>query len=980
MKGLPALFFFLGAISICRAQNTIGLPDIINYPKDVYNAGTNNRDIVQDKNGIVYFANYEGLLSFDGSHWKNYPLPNRNVINSLAIGNDDKIYVGGLDEFGFFSPDKNGTLAYTSLKNLLPENSNTFSDCWNIVAHGSDIFFRAMEKIVQYNNKLLSVYPSDAGWLYLTESNNRLISQDAKRGLLEFRNGLWAPFATKNAMPANAIVSSIFPFGEDSSFIATINSGFFILHNNVISPFIFKDHNPFIKERVLTAIALNKDWLAIATNLNGVYIINKAGEIIQNLSRKEGLQNNNILKIYLDNHKNLWLGLDNGIDFVAYNNAIKHIYPEKLNEGLGYTSIIFNDKLYIGTSNGLYVAGLTGKPDISLESGEFKAVPNTKGSTWGLSEVNGKLLLCHHEGAFIVNNDQVTQVDNITTYWQFLPYNNVQPSTMVLAGTAQGIDLFGYENNRFVKKAKLPGFTTSSQFIAFENADTVWVADPYYGVYKIDVTHLDAPRIKLYTDKNGLPSKLKNHLYKIKNHVVITTEKGIYEYNHKTDRFEPSAFFKTIFDERNIRYLNEDPGGNIWFIEDKNLGVVDLQGKTPETIYFPELNGRMVADCEFIYPYNKSNVLVGSEKGFYHINYEDYKKSGYPLQVILGQVYVSGKYDSLLFGGYFGEVGSPQKQPARDFYKISSKWNSIRFEYSSPLYGAQNSLKYSYLLKGFSKNWSEWNIKTEKEYTNLPAGDYEFRVRSKSNLGNESGITSYFFKVLPPWYQTVWAYLTYILLVCGLVYAAYFWQRKIFIEQQRKHEEEQKRQQYLLLLELDKSEKEIVKLKNEKLEVEIEHKNTQLASTAMHLLQKAELLGKIREEFVRIKNGTKNSSEEELKKIMRILGRETQMDKEWEQFAVYFDNVHSDFLQNIKIIYPALSAHELKLCAYLRMNLTSKEIAQLESISVRGVELSRYRLRKKLRIPTETSLFDFLMNAQLRGQEPRLANDTMQHV
>jgi ligand-binding sensor domain-containing protein/DNA-binding CsgD family transcriptional regulator len=982
MKVLAILFFFLVAITVCSAQNTIGLPDIKNYPKDVYNAGTQNRDIVQDKNGIVYFANYEGLLSFDGSYWKNYPLPNHNVIISLIIGNDDKIYVGCLDEFGFFSPDKNGRLIYTSLKNQLPENNNSFSACWNIVAHGSDIFFCAREKIVRYNNKLLSVYPSDTGWLYLVECNNRLISQDSKYGLLEFRNGLWAPFARKNAMPANAIVSSIFPFGEDSSFISTINTGFFILHNNIISPFLFKGRNPFTRERVLTAIALTKDWIAIATNMDGVYIVNKAGEIIQNLSRKEGLQNNNILKLYLDNHKNLWLGLDNGIDFVTLNNDIKHIYPEKLNEGLGYTSIIFNNKLYVGTSNGLYVAGLTGKPDISLESGEFKAVPNTKGSTWGLSEINGKLLLSHHDGAFMINNDQVTPIDNkTTTYWQFLPYKDIQPSAMVLAGTAQGINVFGYKNNRFVKKGSLPGFTTSSQFIAVESSSTVWVAHPYYGVYKIDVTNMATPRIKLYTDKNGLPSKLKNHLYKIKNHVVITTEKGIYEYNHKTDRFEPSAYFKTIFDDRNIRYLNEDPSGNIWFIEDKNLGVVDLQDQAPKTIYIPELNGRMVADYEFIYPFNNSNVMVGAEKGFYHINYEEYKKSRYPLRVIVGQVFVSGRYDSLLFGGYFGEAGSLQKQPANNFYEISSKWNSIRFEYSTPLYDAQSSLKYSYFLKGFNKDWSVWNAKTEKEYTNLPAGDYEFQVRSKSNLGNESGITSYFFKVLPPWYQTGWAYLMYTILACGLICAVYFWQRKIFVDQQQKHEEEQKRQQYLLLLELDKSEKEIVKLKNEKLEVEIEHKNTQLASTAMHLLQKAELLGKIREEFVRIKNGvTKNGSEEEMKKILRILGKETRMDKEWEQFAVYFDNVHSDFLQNIKIIYPALTAHELKLCAYLRMNLSSKEIAQLENISVRGVELSRYRLRKKLKIPTETNLFDFLMNVQLRGQEPRPANGTAHYV
>jgi DNA-binding CsgD family transcriptional regulator len=75
--------------------------------------------------------------------------------------------------------------------------------------------------------------------------------------------------------------------------------------------------------------------------------------------------------------------------------------------------------------------------------------------------------------------------------------------------------------------------------------------------------------------------------------------------------------------------------------------------------------------------------------------------------------------------------------------------------------------------------------------------------------------------------------------------------------------------------------------------------------------------------------------------------------------------VHSDFLFTLKEKYPDLKAHELKLCAYLRMNLSSKEIAQLMSISVRGVEISRYRLRKKLDIPTETNLFQFLFDIHL---------------
>jgi DNA-binding CsgD family transcriptional regulator len=323
-----------------------------------------------------------------------------------------------------------------------------------------------------------------------------------------------------------------------------------------------------------------------------------------------------------------------------------------------------------------------------------------------------------------------------------------------------------------------------------------------------------------------------------------------------------------------------------------------------------------------------------------------------------------GKTDSLLFGGYFGEVGENREQPADAIYRIGNNCNSLHFEYSSPLYAAQGSVQYSYWLEGFDTGWSGWSKKTEKEYTNLPAGDYVFQVRSKSNLGNESLISTYTFTILPPWYLSVWAYCGYGVLAFALVYLLYRWQRRLLQRQQKKHEEEQKRLQYLHQLEMEKSEKEIMQLKNEKLESEIEHKNTELASAAMHLVQKGELLGNIREELMRIKKGSNgdSASSEEFKKMLRILSEENKMDKDWEQFAIHFDKVHSNFLRTLKTVYPGLSAHELKLCAYLRMNLSSKEIAQLENISVRGVEIGRYRLRKKLKIPTEATLFDFLID------------------
>ncbi len=199
-------------------------------------------------------------------------------------------------------------------------------------------------------------------------------------------------------------------------------------------------------------------------------------------------------------------------------------------------------------------------------------------------------------------------------------------------------------------------------------------------------------------------------------------------------------------------------------------------------------------------------------------------------------------------------------------------------------------------------------------------------------------------------------------MIGGIIYLIFSWQKQLFQEQQQKYEIEQKRLTYLHELEMDKSEKEIVKLemKNWRQILHLKILNSLLLPCTWC---KRGTVGNIKEEMSRIKkNANGHAAPDEFKKIMRILSEENKMDKDWEQFAQHFDHVHSDFLSNIKARYPTLSPHELKLCAYLRMNLSSKEIAQLESISVRGVEIGRYRLRKKLKINTEINLFDFLLN------------------
>jgi DNA-binding CsgD family transcriptional regulator len=228
---------------------------------------------------------------------------------------------------------------------------------------------------------------------------------------------------------------------------------------------------------------------------------------------------------------------------------------------------------------------------------------------------------------------------------------------------------------------------------------------------------------------------------------------------------------------------------------------------------------------------------------------------------------------------------------------------------------------------------------------------------------------------LPPWYRTNLAYFVYFLLFIGFNWFFFRWIVAKFRNQRKAHQEEQQRQQYLYQLEMDKQEKEIIKLKNEKLEAEIALKNAELASTTLHLIKKGDLLSKMKEDLSRqLKNDMTNTYTPDLKKIVKAIGEDEKIDKDWENFSVHFDKTHGDFLKMLKDKHPKLTAGDLKLCTYLRLNLASKDIAPLLNISVRSVELNRYRLRKKLEIPTEMNLFDYLMQIKAVKQDSSSVN------
>ncbi len=942
-------------------QNTIGLPDIINYNKQIYKGGLQNWDIKQDKNGVMYFANNEGLLSFDGKNWKLFPLPNKTNVRSVAIGLYDNIYVGGQDEFGYFASNKRGSLEYHSLTKYLKASDKNFGDVWDIVNLKTGIFFRCNNKIFKFSNKIIEAYNAPTEWSYMGYCNNKLYAHDYSKGLMVFENNAWQQLTYNKEFIINGPITAMLDFLNDTIIVTTLKNGIYILSKENVTKIATPITATIEQERVYAATAINNEWLAIATNNNGAFIIDLQGNLIQRFSKKEGLQNKNILSIFLDRQSNLWLGLDNGIDLITYNTAIKRITPF-YEDGGGYTSIIFHNNLYMGTTGGLSYVPLQQNTDLSFCKGSFLPVANTTGQPWSLAEINGQLLLAHHEGAFIINENIAHRISsNESGFWNFTPMQSVFPSSKIVSGTYNGLQFINYYNNSFAIAEIIPNFIESCRFVALDNDNIIWVSHPYHGVYKIRVLANGKYEVKLYNEKNGLPSTLENHVYKIKNELLIATEKGIYSYNKILDIFEPNALYKRLIGSISLRYLKEDAEGNIWFIQEKKLGVLDLGTKDTSIIFLPELNNKMLSGFEFIYPVNENNIFIGGERGFFHINYPKYKKNIPSIAVQMRSVKIVNTIDSTLFDGYFNAINEKQIQQNNQIPNIANNWSTIRLEYSTPVFGLQNNVEYSHKLVGIDDNWSSWSSKSEKEYTNLPPRKYTFEIKARNNLVNSTEVYTYTFNILPPWYLTWWAYLFYIVAFVFALFYLFKWQRKKFYVQQEKHEKEQQNLAYLHQLEINKAANELIALRNEKLQTEVEYKNAELASSAMHLVQKSELMVKLKTEIVQLKNNTASKDENaKIKKILKTFDEENSIDEQWELFTTHFNAVHTNFFNHLKEKHPEVSGNEIKLSAYLRMNLSTKEIAQLMNISVRGVEIARYRFRKKLGIATEVNLFDYL--------------------
>lgn len=956
---------------------SIGIPNITNFSRKDYHASTQNWSVTQDKRGVMYFGNNDGLLEFDGVHWRLMQMPNSSVVRSLALDKNGRIYVGAFSEFGYLQPAKNGKLKYVSLVDLVPEGIRNFGDIWKIYETDNGIIFQSFTELFLYNDDKIKVIAQKRDFQFSFFVNHELYITEKNRGLLKLIDEKLVPVPGGEIFHNN--IWTMLPFNNAKILIGTSNKGLFILENDSVKTWNVSSNDFLTKNQIYCGVKV-KDYFAIGTILNGLLVIDKNGNPVQHINREKGLQNNTILSIYADNYDNLWLGLDNGIDYVTINSPFTSIVNES-KIGAGYVSYIFDDKLYLGTNQGLFYKDWVEPIDPLEDITDFNIVENTQGQVWDIFEYDNTLFCGHNNGTYIINRNKSQKISDIQGGWLLLNIPDVE-NTM-LQGTYTGLVKYEKNKNSEWEAHEIPGFKESCRMIEYymgKDQYTLWISHGYKGIYKIDLNkNIDSIiDLHFYDSFCGLSTNYDNNVLKFNDKIIFTNNTGIYNFDDEQQMFVPDKELNELFgDHGTLRKIVKDNNERYWFIQGDELGSVKRLSDGSYKIsrkHNRSFAGRFVRSFENLLPYNEESLIVATEDGFAHLSTDFIKDVEIPYYVLIRSIETIN--DSLLFGGAFVDSSNQIaiNQPINDrAYELPFKLNNLKFEFSATHYESLNNIEYRFYLEGFDEDWSEWSNKTIKEYTNLREGTYVFHVKAKNVFNIESQTSSYKFIIKPPWFRSIVAYIIYMLLITFISWFVVKTIRKRIDRERRLLKLKQKKEMHQQKIdhenevlsaqqEIDKLRNEKLRIENEKNKTEVELKTKELAGYAMQITQKNETLYGLKEQLKHISQKVNPDAQKYLHKLIKNIERNTNQKEDWEKFEFYFDQVYEDFTKRIREKYPDLTPNDIKLCAYLRMNLSTKEIAPLLNISIRGVEISRYRLRKKLNMPQNENLIDFMMN------------------
>mgnify|MGYP006286756151 FL=1 len=925
-----------------------GKPYVVNYNPNQYRLDNQNWSLDINEQGVLYIGNNRGLFEFDGSNWNHYSMSEDIVVRSVETSGDSLVYVGAYEEFGYWKRDHKGRMNYHSLSDTITQPYFHNDEIWRIIEHNDKVYFQSFSTIYVYDGRQLDVIHPDSAVVLLMKARNRLFIHIVEKGLYEIKNDK-LHLVPGSKVLADDEIKVILPFRDDQFLVGAATGGLYIFDNKQFKPWDIPASDEIKNAEVNVGLSLGK-LKVIGTLVNGIYILNEEGKLREHLNAGNFLSNNTVLSLSSDQKGNIWTGLDRGLNYIALNNLLDFYLNPQRTIGAAYTALLDEQDLYLGTNQGLF------HYDFSPAQG-FKnprLIDGTQGQVWDLHKINGEILCGHNSGTFRIKENNIQRISNINGGYDLLEFTRDEKQYL-LQSTYSSLVLYQYTPNGWEFVRTLDDFFEPIPNIEMDHLGNIWATHAHKGLFRFRLNQqLDSlVNVKAFTTRHGFPNERNIRMTIIQNRIVFSAGKSFFTYDDLNDTIIPYDKLNRKLDgfdqSRQVIASGKD---HYWFLKQGKIGLFRISGQEVNKAFSFDLSRLglfMISNHPEIIRLKDSLHLICLDRGFAIYDENRVKRNPSSPETLIRKAVAFDKNGNEKPLQVKGEMIPPV---------INHSLRNLKFTFSC----MNHTLfpEYRYKLQGLENSWSRWSQSSEVEYTRLPAGKYTFMIQSKNILGKMSDITRYEITIRPPWYASRWAYMGYlVILMLGSILVRKIF-RKRLIKHKRKIEKEEndKRRQEKML-----EQQKYMRLQNEKLQAEVSHKSHQLANYTMTILRKNEHLTQLKQELQEQKKELgPRFPNYSYRKLLKLIDKSLSSEEDWKQFEFHFDQAHENFIKRLKKQYPHLTQADLKLCAYLRLNLSSKEIAPLLNISLRGVEVRRYRLRKRLNLNTEENLVEFLLN------------------
>jgi signal transduction histidine kinase len=734
------IVLFLSAIlpgNICSGQET-GLPFLRNFTTQDYNAHPQNFSLVKGDDGLMYFANFAGVLQYDGHFWRLIPTTKTSRVSCLSKDKSGRILCGAFGEAGYLKSGSFGKFSFDDYKNysLIDKAGNKEVIASFCLEDGN--YFATSEKVINISNGKFWTSPEKIVSAFFVD--NQLYLQLKNAGIGIFHNYHFSPIPGGNFFSGVLDVRSIVPTGNTGLFVGTSTQGLFKLEDGNAFGFKNEAEDLLMSGIITCGIAIPGFGYAFGTARNGIVIINAKGKLLQVINKKSGLNDDYIRMLYYDADGTLWVAMNNGIARMDIPSTLTY-FDEKAGLDGGINAICRNEEgLYVATYQGLFL--------YKQNQRAFERIQGIKTACWSLLRDGNELLAASSEGLY-----KVSGMKSFKLFDGFcLSLAGKQGKFFI--GTANGLYSGTSASKAIVKEGTL---SEEIKNLTFDSHGYLWGVS---GSEQILRFNPDAHTYIAYDSTKGIKESRGAAIAFWNGGLTVLTRVGVLKYNSSKDLFE----LNTLTDSTDLfgdwySIIIGVSDGNSWVTsgDQKNLRKL-IQSKdkyiSDQSAFLPF--AEKVISC--ILPDQDGVTWFGGPDGLYRYDPLVRKDDKKTFVTMIRKVSLSN--DSVLFFGNV-EAGTKAVPPKRN---ISYQYNTIRFDFATPFQASYGKTYYQFKLEGFDDTWSDWSEINTKEYTNLSAGDYIFKVKARNSYGKVSEISSWQFSVSTPWYMRWWAIVFYIML------------------------------------------------------------------------------------------------------------------------------------------------------------------------------------------------------------------------